>query len=415
MFNFFTHRFSALTLTAILAACGGGGSDLSTDQTTKTTSLSGAVMDGYLTGASVCLDLNANLACDSGEPTTTSGTNGQYTLAVPVGTDTSNLHVIAIVDSKTIDADTGKAPEKSYTLMAPATAAGVVSPLTTLISHNKKQYPALTLDEATAATVADLSLPADTDLKQNYISTKNTNLHQVAQLTAALLGEAITGVVEAASPKTSDAKREAVLLGMDKAKERATAYAKKVFYMAKKEDLKATIAEAKGKITIDKTSTQESVASNVNEKNAPYADLASIFAEGVYDIQSFTLEYSAEKRPSYTEMTISILKLNKDKVPETTYYQFNGASGWNDIGTTDPTTKNFTFVNDSWTEAASTLSYEISSDGQSTTISSSTSTDAFAKLLYKVIDISGRSADKIPQFVAECKKEYNNEVCSYLQ
>ena len=49
---------------ALLAACGGGGGGSEAPKTT----LSGTVADGYLKGATVCLDVNGNSICDSGEP-----------------------------------------------------------------------------------------------------------------------------------------------------------------------------------------------------------------------------------------------------------------------------------------------------------------------------------------------------------
>jgi hypothetical protein len=64
-----------------LVACGGGGGGSSTASTSATpTTLSGKVIDGYIIGATVCLDINSNNKCDAGEPTTTSGENGAWTL-----------------------------------------------------------------------------------------------------------------------------------------------------------------------------------------------------------------------------------------------------------------------------------------------------------------------------------------------
>ena len=65
-----------LATAALLAACGGGGGSATTGPVT----LAGAVIDGYISGATVCLDLNSNGACDAGEPSSTTGTNGRYSL-----------------------------------------------------------------------------------------------------------------------------------------------------------------------------------------------------------------------------------------------------------------------------------------------------------------------------------------------
>lgn len=62
----------ACALTGSLAACGGG----------KTATFGGKVIDGYIEGATVCLDLNANQACDSVEPSDVSKADGTYSLDI---------------------------------------------------------------------------------------------------------------------------------------------------------------------------------------------------------------------------------------------------------------------------------------------------------------------------------------------
>ena len=64
----------SLALAVLLCACGGGGSS------SNSTTLSGAVIDGYIEGAKVCLDVNANGLCESSEPTATTNSQGQYKL-----------------------------------------------------------------------------------------------------------------------------------------------------------------------------------------------------------------------------------------------------------------------------------------------------------------------------------------------
>ena len=115
---------SVAALALALVACGGGGgggsggggggggagqSDgggaVNTDSLLK-----GVVLDGYLVGAKVCLDLNVNWVCDSGEPSTTSTTGGKYTLDVsPLKyTDTYTKAVIAEVGPDALDEASGK-------------------------------------------------------------------------------------------------------------------------------------------------------------------------------------------------------------------------------------------------------------------------------------------------------------------
>ena len=96
-----------------------------------TATVSGVVLDGALSGATVCLDLNDNRACDTGEPSTTTATDGTYTLTA-VATDIPAHAVLATaVSTTTSDADYG-AVTAAFTLAAPAGKTAVISPFTTL-------------------------------------------------------------------------------------------------------------------------------------------------------------------------------------------------------------------------------------------------------------------------------------------
>ena len=61
---------------AVLTACGGGGGGGGGGSSGSST-LSGTVIDGYIEGAKVCLDVNSNGACDAGEPTTITDSAGK--------------------------------------------------------------------------------------------------------------------------------------------------------------------------------------------------------------------------------------------------------------------------------------------------------------------------------------------------
>jgi hypothetical protein len=117
-----------------LSACGGGGgasssasggattggSTTGTNATTNTNNnsavsnsdsrLIGVVLDGYLVGAKVCLDSNANWTCDAGEPSTITTAGGKFNLDVaPLKyTDTYTMGVIAEVGPDVYDEDAGK-------------------------------------------------------------------------------------------------------------------------------------------------------------------------------------------------------------------------------------------------------------------------------------------------------------------
>lgn len=79
----------AFAVALALAGCGGGGGGDSAPPPVvnppapqpTTTTLSGVVVDGYVSGATVYLDLNNNNSQDTGEPSATTGANGQFTLS----------------------------------------------------------------------------------------------------------------------------------------------------------------------------------------------------------------------------------------------------------------------------------------------------------------------------------------------
>ena len=117
----------SIIVIAALVMSGCGGSSNGTSST-----LSGVVADGYLSGAKVCLDINSNGVCDAGEPFATTDTNGNYSITVASGQSTQ-LPIVAEVPSTAIDKDTGAAVAQAFTLTAPA-GASFVSPLTTLVN-----------------------------------------------------------------------------------------------------------------------------------------------------------------------------------------------------------------------------------------------------------------------------------------
>ena len=113
-----------------LYGCGGGGGG---DSGPVTTDVPVTVVDGAIENAMVCLDKNANGACDSNEPSGKTDATGKVTLKVDPA-DAGKYTILAEVgpDTKAKDADTGEVLV-AYTLKAPADKTAVVSPLTTLV------------------------------------------------------------------------------------------------------------------------------------------------------------------------------------------------------------------------------------------------------------------------------------------
>src|SRR5471030_1302037 len=80
--NMPTSKTCLLLITAgiLLTGCGGDDSSSSSTSGTASPTISGNVIDGYIQGAKVCLDVNNNNRCDSDEISATTTEGGAFTL-----------------------------------------------------------------------------------------------------------------------------------------------------------------------------------------------------------------------------------------------------------------------------------------------------------------------------------------------
>jgi len=183
-----------VAMSLALSAC--NSSDSSTTPTTS--SLDGIISDGYISGATICLDVNENSSCDAGEPTATSGEGGKYTLTnIKVGDE--NHPLIAIVDTGAQD-EGGRSFTKRTIFSAPKDERGFISPLSTLIHQKLENNPSLTLEEAKNELIAELGLAVNAaELLTDYVAkekseaetsneTKYRDMHRAAQLLTTLIG-----------------------------------------------------------------------------------------------------------------------------------------------------------------------------------------------------------------------------------
>lgn len=106
------------TMTVALTACGGGG----TGSTTTAADTSGQVVNSYITGATVTLDLNDDGICDASEPQVTSDATGHYLFSA------KGAHLVCATGGT----NTVTGLPFVGVLKAPAYAT-VVTPLTTLV------------------------------------------------------------------------------------------------------------------------------------------------------------------------------------------------------------------------------------------------------------------------------------------
>lgn len=159
-----TFTLSVLTAALLLSGCGNAG----TASTKDTAFLDGQAADGYLIGATVCIDENMNLACDDGEPTTTTGENGYYAFEDITETE---YPIVVEVTEDTIDSDTNESVGTAYTLSAPAGRGGFISPLTSMINEYMLNYAEdnVSIEEARDLIAQTLGFEDAEALFENYM------------------------------------------------------------------------------------------------------------------------------------------------------------------------------------------------------------------------------------------------------
>ncbi|MGI9211535.1 MAG: Ig-like domain-containing protein, partial [Methylococcaceae bacterium] len=134
-----------------VVASGGGGS---APAAPSVTSLSGKLIDGYISGATVFADANGNGIWDNGEARTTTDGQGNFTLIVAGGSGT-------LIAYGGTDTSTGHPLTGEYKAPAGST---VITPLTTLVSEMQAANTSLTLSVAQTRVVTGLGLTGVSNL-----------------------------------------------------------------------------------------------------------------------------------------------------------------------------------------------------------------------------------------------------------
>jgi len=222
-----------------LGACGGGGSDNSSSVATgtkDTVRFDGVVVDGPIEGAVVFLDLNNNLAHDSGEPVSApTDASGSFTLESPplTGDQLATAMLVANVPPTAKDADDlgatlQEAGKKGFTLMSPVGAYlqadgsdqgvshVVVSPLTTLVA-GEMSFNGQTLAEARASVKAQLGFE-NRDPMADFVAIGDRALGSVARVTAIALGETGERAADLAQEEGAMAERDRLAVTMQAVK-----------------------------------------------------------------------------------------------------------------------------------------------------------------------------------------------------
>ncbi|QCX49684.1 hypothetical protein [Ralstonia pseudosolanacearum] len=182
--NFAWRALSTLAA-ATLAACGGGGDSGSsasnpTAPVVATQQVSGAVIDGYIAGVSLCFD-NGQGACDPTLPQAVTDINGRFTLNV--SGDVTGKRLLARVQAGNVDTTTNTTFQQGFLLSAIVAGANQnITPLTSMVvaqmAAGKSQA------DATAAVQA---LASGADVNADYIATGNASVATLASQTVGVL------------------------------------------------------------------------------------------------------------------------------------------------------------------------------------------------------------------------------------
>jgi len=207
------------TTLSMLAACGSPTPDSNIDSNLSI--LSGKVADGYLTGATVCLDKNYNKVCDPDEPQAVSGNDGSYSLHADAQ-DIKNHPIIVIVPTTAVDGDTGKNVTKPYVLSAPPGKGEFISPVTTLVQTDMERDPTRNIADVELSIAREFNLAnGTTALYGDFVADHDINedakqLHNVSRVVAHAIGEMIDDIatVVASDDTITDEDGDALELGI---------------------------------------------------------------------------------------------------------------------------------------------------------------------------------------------------------
>lgn len=180
----------SLLIASALAGCGGGGGG--NQSTAPSSTLAVRAVDGYLKGAVVWLDTNADYALSAGEPQAVTDGSGKATLDVSKIDNPGQYRVLvkAIVGQTSDVGDgtaTPKPVAKAFTMSAPA-GVSTITPLTTLVEQ-KMTVAGLNQEQAAQEVATQLGLGTEkaAELLKDFIAEKNhTGLVYALNIVAAL-------------------------------------------------------------------------------------------------------------------------------------------------------------------------------------------------------------------------------------
>ncbi|OQX74262.1 MAG: hypothetical protein B6D59_02945 [Campylobacteraceae bacterium 4484_4] len=132
--TFFKTVMISAALSAMLTGCGGGAAAGDGNDDDAAVTVSGNAVDGYLRNAFVCLDINQNSECDTGEPYTKTEADGAYELDIS-GVSAEQRAVARLLVTGGVDVSSGE--QFTGLLQAPLipdTPVVNITPITTIVA-----------------------------------------------------------------------------------------------------------------------------------------------------------------------------------------------------------------------------------------------------------------------------------------
>ena len=163
----------ATLISLSMSGCGGSDSSDTTSTSSSVKQVSGVAIDGYLSKAKVCIDVNANSKCDVDEPTATTDADGKFSISTALTNLSQYSVLVEAVSGITVDSDNNTTTiQKPFFLKANASEPEVISPITTLIQNNLELNASLTKADVVAQIKRDLNVSQSVDIAGDYIAKK---------------------------------------------------------------------------------------------------------------------------------------------------------------------------------------------------------------------------------------------------
>ncbi|MCK5295017.1 MAG: hypothetical protein KAJ49_10210, partial [Arcobacteraceae bacterium] len=179
-------------MSLFLIGCGGGGGSSSDDSGFSIISktLTGTAIDGYISGATVCLDINENDICDNSEPNTTTASDGTFTLDFNTTVGSKSIIMIGGIDTATNKIFTGVLKDIVDVDDTNASISTKITPLTTIAANIYKEeklfntnYKIDTAKQTLADNIGITKAQVDADPMLNRIVfTKTQQIIQTTKL-----------------------------------------------------------------------------------------------------------------------------------------------------------------------------------------------------------------------------------------